>query len=175
MKKIIRAIFGGAIVLILCICFVIVFIRYRDNIIYRHEIRFAKNILMQPLLSEKPNPVWIKNFEGRSAQNRESTFYFFKVWFTEAEVSKEDIESGFLKWPAYQQDDRLSFDLFYKRDTPEIQCRIYSTPNGSKVNFSFPLNNCLFNPDYNSDNTINQDDVKLALEQLAQRKNAPHN
>lgn len=128
---------------------------------------------MQPLLADTPNLTWTSNVAGYSAKNPDASFYSFKVWFAEAEISRNNIERSFLKYPAFRNSNKLSFYLFYKKNAPEIQCDVYSTPAGLKVSFSFPLNNCLFSPDYNSDNKINQEDVTLALEQLKQRKNDP--
>lgn len=173
MKKAIKITILIAVIIFLCGSVFYGFVKYRDNITYRTEIEFAKNVLMQPILADHPNNKWVNNLGGRFANNPESAFWFFKIWFVEADVSQRNIEKGILKFPAHSNDGKLIFDLYYKKDTPSIQCEIFRTPSGNKVQFSFPLNNCLFNPDYNHDEKIDQDDVPFAYKQLLEWKNDP--
>ena len=134
---------------------------YKKNHSFK-EIQFAKSTLMLILENDKPNKKWIDAIGGREANSSEMMFYFLKVWFIENGVTKDDLASAYINTPILKHSDISEFDINYKKDKPYIRVATLDTKEGQKLEFSFPVNNCLFSGDYNNDGHIDSLDVIIA-------------
>lgn len=161
-KKIFKTV--GIVVLVGLVGFAIYFyaIIYGGNITHQKEIQFAKSTLILTLENDKPNKKWIDAIGGREANSSEMMFYFLKVWFIENGVTKDDLASAYINTPILKHGDISEFDLNYKKDKPYIRVATLDTKEGQKLEFSFPMDNCLFSGDYNNDGRIDSLDVILA-------------
>ena len=114
--------------------------------------------------NEQPPKNWQTLVGSRSNRFGDGLFYFFKVWFTESGVTTQDIKKSYPIF-AFKNNDKVMFELRYGYSNPTIQFTIVTTQdNKMKADFVFPLNNCLFNADYNNDDILDEKDVTLAKE-----------
>jgi len=136
-----------------------VWLRYHDNLIHRHELRASKNFLKAIITQDTPSQEWMSQC---NYHNPSLVFFTFKVWFTEKEVTPGMIDWSYIDFPVSQLNNANFLELKYGRNLPIIECRVTEANGRYLIRPNFPLNNCLFNPDYNNDGVVNMADVILA-------------
>jgi hypothetical protein len=134
---------------------------YGAYVVYYHDIKFMKSFFITTINKNVPPKYWKALLGTRLRENPDEAFYFFKIWFIEAGVSEYDLRFPY-PISAFKDDERTRLDFFYGRHQPIIQCLIYHDNQRRIIDAYFPLNNCLFDPDYNNDGIVNMQDVKLA-------------
>ena len=137
----------------------LVLISIPDNLTHLHEIRITKNFLKSTITLDNPSQEWLSQCKS---PNPIRIFFIFKVWFTKAGVTPGMIDWGYLEFPVSRLDNDIFIDLKYGWNLPSIECRITETNGRSLIMAGFPLNNCLFYPDYNDDGVVDMKDVILA-------------
>ncbi len=133
---------------------------------YKREVNFAKFILKTIAENEEPPEIWQTIVQPTLNRFSNDSFYFFKIWLIESKTTLQDIENSY---PIYifEKDNKILFELRCGRSNPTIQFTIIREQESKlKSDFIFPLNNCLFDPDYNKDDKYDRKDVLLAKEKL---------
>ncbi len=129
---------------------------------YEEEANYARYILSGIIMNDVPPDNWGELTGERSQKFKNGLFYFFKVWFIESETTIQDIEKSYIIF-AHKSENYVLFELRYGKSKPAIQFRVTKNNNNNFVaDFTFPLNNCTFHPDYNRDNVFDSKDVALA-------------
>ncbi len=136
--------------------------KYRYYIFYYDDTQFVKSFFLKIITSETPDDNWIKLLGPRLGKNPETSFYTFKIWFAEAHVSDSDIRFSYPE-SVFKDGDKTIIVYCYGRDRPVIHCVIYRSGNMKTADAYFPLNNCLFSPDYNKDGRINSQDFEIVI------------
>ena len=131
-------------------------VRYRGNITCRREIGVARAFLLETVQTEQPSGAWIQQCD---ASNPTNAFFFFKIWFEEAGVPASQLARAYTDLPTWSDGTVTAFNLHYGRHLPDIQCFVTPSNGIDRVRAFFPLNNCLFHPDFNRDERIDQRDV----------------
>jgi hypothetical protein len=134
-------------------------ILYGSNITYRKEISLARAFLAETIHSAQPTSAWIREWAGNNPTN---AFFFFKIAFEEASISASQMSRAYSDTPAVTNATSISFNLHYGRNLPDIQCEVSLSNGLTKVSAGFPLNNCLYHPDYNSDTIIDEKDLVIS-------------
>lgn len=143
-------------------------IRILSIIQYKDEVQHARFVLKTIIEHDNPPDNWSEITGASMKRFGHDAFYFFKVWFIESGTTIQDIQQSY---PIYifESDGKVKFDLRYGRFQPTIQFTISNEgQNVLNADMSFPVNNCLFDADYNHDDEFDMNDVILAKEQ---RKN----
>jgi len=133
---------------------------------YKEESDYAKYVLSEIINNDNPPKNWKDQIGERSQRLGVGLFYIFKVWFIESRTPLSEIENSYIIIP-HKIESGVMFLLRYGNSKPAIQFHIVRTKNNKlKADFTFPLNNCTFNPDYNGDNVFDMKDVILARKSI---------
>ncbi|MEI7947293.1 MAG: hypothetical protein WCJ02_11370 [bacterium] len=159
MKKLIRLTVLVLAAIVTIVTTLYVSIQYGSNITYRKEISIARAYLAETIHSTQPPSAWILQWAGNNPKN---AFFFFKIAFEEAGVSASQICRAYTDNPAVTNATSVSFNLHYGRNLPDIQCEVSLSNGLTTVSAGFPLNNCLYHPDYNSDTIIDEKDLVIS-------------
>jgi hypothetical protein len=159
MKKRIRLTVLVLAVIVTTVTALYVSILYGSNITYRKEISIARAFLAETIHSAQPTSAWILQCAGNNSTN---AFFFFKIAFDEAGVTASQICRAYTDTPAVTNATSVRFNLHYGRSMPEIQCEVSLSNGLTQVSAGFPLNNCLYNPDYNHDRIIDEKDLVIS-------------
>jgi hypothetical protein len=137
---------------------------------YEEESKYAKFVLAEIINNENPPNNWKDQIGERSQRFGDGLFYFFKVWFIESKTTLSEIEHSYIIIPRKVENGVL-LNLRYGNAKPTIQfCIVRDENNKLKADFTFPLNNCTFDADYNGDRVYNIKDVNIAKERAIKIK-----
>lgn len=162
MKKLIKISLIGITIIVVVFVGFVGYMKYQIHWKYLAEIDFAKDVLLLAIQEDEPNEKWIKSVRHhRYETESERSFYFFKIWFTEANIKERQLENCTMKHGVHKIENYIDFTLHYESESPSINCQIFNDSSGMKVFFAFPMNNCMFHPDYNDDGNIDKKDLKL--------------
>ncbi|MCP4346466.1 MAG: hypothetical protein GY795_13175 [Desulfobacterales bacterium] len=139
---------------------------YRYHIVYRNELFLAKSFLTTIIDNEIPSDNWLNSLGKGLGRNPQTVFYYFKIWFEESGTSKKDIESSLAMIYPFEDKSKIRIELKYKKGKPEIVVNAYIENGERKIDAFFPLNNCLFNPDYNDDGKTDLIDAEISRRKI---------
>ena len=171
MKRLHRSKIAYALIFSLVLLFCFAVFKYKDNFQYYSDIKIAKDFFRSTITNPKPPEDLVEILGERCKKDPEAFFYFFKIWFIEAEISDFDLKTAYIEYPVHKDGNRVIFNLYYKMGMPEILCDISNENNHKSFCAMFQLNNCLFDPDYNNDNKLDSLDVNLAKEHVEKTLN----
>lgn len=145
--------------------------RMHAAIKYSDEVNYARVILRTIAENEKPPQNWQELVGPRLNSCSDKSFYFFKVWIVESGTTLNDIDSSY-PISVFKEDRVVMFDMRYGHLNPILQFTIYpEKANEMRADLVFPLNNCLFNADYNGDDVYDSKDVALARGEFNHQRN----
>lgn len=124
----------------------------------------------QPLIETvaEPSKEWLDSFDTQHKEYARNGFYFWKIWFIESDTNDFQILTAFSIFE-FERNNQRNFSLKYGHDNPTIAYSVSRENNQRTIRAYFPLNNCLFSPDYNRDGKLDLQDVQIAI------KNKMHN
>jgi hypothetical protein len=130
-------------------------VRYRNKVTCRREFSVAREFLAETIRSDRPTAPWLEQCAWPGGTDS----FFFNIWLEHAGVSASQLARAYTKFPAGRDGTSTILNLHYGRHLPEIQCVVTPTNGVDKVRATFPLNNCLFHPDANEDQRIDEQDL----------------
>jgi hypothetical protein len=141
---------------------------YNDCPACSRDAALARRFLGRIADLPRPDDNWRRDFwRHDSSDAGDATFYFFKVWFTEAGITRSDIDDARVV-SALSRDGYTMIELKCGALQPEFSCEIHSETSGARIRATFPMNNCFFRADKNNDGTTDSTDVALASKEHAE-------
>lgn len=124
------------------------------------ELAYAQRFLSTVIAQDFPPADWLDSVALDSG--KAEYFYFLKVALTESRTTASQMRRARLLMYC-NNTTNASFVLYYQRHCPSLEFTLSTDATEKRrVMAIFPLNNCLFQPDYNHDGKINLKDVELA-------------
>lgn len=128
----------------------------------KQEIEQSKFILKTIIENEHPPDSW----KGLIAHNRikddEELFYHYKIWTIKTKLSLKNITDSY----AISEQNKNNINIInirYGKANPVLQFPFFKDKAGNlKTGLFFPINEKPISADYNKDNAVNYEDVRLA-------------
>ena len=138
----------------------------RSSVKHPQELASARLFCQRILTNDAPTAEWLSTVDDWDrVRDKTNYFYSLKVHFVECQTSLAHLRRARI-WVFDGGPTNASAYFYYQRHTPCLYLTFRKVrPDDWRIMATFPLNNCLFDPDVNKDGLVDQKDVELAREE----------